>query len=89
MSSAASTTGVAAHGDGLLVLLDILEESKGALELPAVDGLGGLASVLERNTEVGTAGAGRLGGLNFLGGVTNLQSSPWLAIMYTHPSWCC
>lgn len=71
------------------MLLDILEESKGALELPAVDGLGGLASVLERNTEVGTAGAGRLGGLNFLGGVTNLQSSPWLAIMYTHPSWCC
>ena len=69
VSSAAS---IAAHGDGFLLLLDVLEESDGALKLPAVDGLGSFAGVLERNTEVGTAGAGRLRGSNLLGGVTNL-----------------
>lgn len=52
--------------------LDVLEESDGALELPAVDGLGGLAGVLERAAEVGTAGAGRLRGLDLGGGVTDL-----------------
>jgi hypothetical protein len=52
--------------------LDVLEEGNGALELPAVDGLGGLAGVLEGDSEVGTAGAGRLGGLNLSGGVSDL-----------------
>lgn len=54
------------------MLLDVLEELDSSLQLPAVDGLGGLAGVLERNSEVGTAGAGRLGGLNLVGGVSNL-----------------
>lgn len=72
LSSAAGTTGVAAHGDSLGVVLDVLEELDGTLELPAVDGLGGLAGVLERNTEVGTAGAGRLGGQNLSRGVSDL-----------------
>lgn len=72
LSGATSAASVTAHGDGLLVSLDILEESDGTLELPAVDGLGGLAGVLERNPEVGTAGAGRLGGLDLGGGVTDL-----------------
>jgi hypothetical protein len=64
LSGTASATGVSSHGDSLLVLLDVLEEGHGTLELPAVDGLGGLAGVLEGDTEVGTAGAGRLGGLD-------------------------
>ena len=42
------------------MLLHILEEANGAGELPAVDGLGGLAGVLERDTEVGAASAGAL-----------------------------
>jgi len=71
LGGAASRAGVAAHGDGLLVLLDVLEEGDGALELPAVDGLGGLAGVLEGDAEVGTAGAGRLGGLDLGGGVAD------------------
>ena len=72
LGGAAGAAGVSAHGDGLLVLLHVLEEGNGTLELPAVDGLGGLAGVLEGDTEVGTAGAGRLRGLDLSRGVSNL-----------------
>lgn len=72
LSSAAGTAGVAAHGDSLVVALDVLEELERTLELPAVDGLSGLTGVLEGHTEVGTAGAGRLGGENLSRGVTDL-----------------
>lgn len=72
LGGSASAAGISSHGDGLLVLLDVLEESNSALKLPAVDGLGGLASVLEGHSEVGTAGAGRLRGLNLGGSVSNL-----------------
>jgi len=71
LGGAASAAGISSHGDGLLVLLDVLEEGNSALKLPAVDGLGGLASVLERHSEVGTAGAGRLRGLDLGGSVSN------------------
>lgn len=54
------------------MILDVLKELNSTLELPAVDGLGGLASVLEGDTEVGTAGAGRLGGLNLGRSVSDL-----------------
>ena len=72
LRSTADGASVAAEGDDLLLLLDVLEELDGALQLPAVDGLGGLAGVLERNTEVGTAGLGRLGGRDLGGSVANL-----------------
>ena len=52
--------------------LDVLEVLEGTGDLPAVDGLGSLAGVLERNTEVGTASAGGLGRLDFGGGVADL-----------------
>lgn len=71
LGGAASAASVAAHGDGLLVCLDVLEEGDGTLELPAVDGLGSLAGVLEGNPEVGTAGAGRLRGLDLSRGVSD------------------
>lgn len=54
------------------MLLDVLEEGDGAGQLPAIDGLGGLTSVLERHSEVLAAGASRLGGRNLGGGVSNL-----------------
>lgn len=73
LSAATGAASVAAHGDGLLLLLDVLEELHGALELPAVDGLGGLAGVLEGHTQVGTAGAGRLLRCNLGGGVASLS----------------
>lgn len=73
LSGASSSTGVSAHGDSLLVLLNVLEELHGTVELPAVDGLGGLTSVLERNTEVGTTGASRLRRVDFGGSVSNLE----------------
>lgn len=72
LGSAADGAGIAAHGDSLALLLDVLEELDGALELPAVDGLSGLAGVLEGHTQVGTAGAGRLGGSDLGGSVPNL-----------------
>ena len=40
------------------MLLNVLEELNGTLELPSVDGLGGLAGVLERDTQVGSARSG-------------------------------
>lgn len=54
------------------MLLDVLEELNGALQLPSVDGLGGLAGVLEGDTEVGAAGAGGLRRLDFGSSVTDL-----------------
>lgn len=72
LRSTADGASVAAEGDNLLLLLDVLKELDGALQLPAVDGLGGLAGVLERNSEVGTAGLGRLGGRDLGGSVANL-----------------
>lgn len=72
LRSTADGASVAAEGDDLLLLLDVLKELDGALQLPAVDGLGGLAGVLERNSEVGTAGLGRLGGRDLGGSVANL-----------------
>ena len=72
MGSTASAPGISPHGDGLDVALDVLEVLEGTGDLPAVDGLGGLAGVLERDTEVGAASAGGLGRLDFGGGVTDL-----------------
>lgn len=72
LRSTADGASVAAEGDDLLLLLDVLKELDGALQLPAVDSLGGLAGVLERNSEVGTAGLGRLGGRDLGGSVANL-----------------
>jgi hypothetical protein len=60
LSGPADATAVASHGDGLLLLADVLEELLGTGELPAVDSLRGLAGVLERDTEVRPAGASRL-----------------------------
>ena len=81
MGGAADGTTVATHGDSLALLLDVLEELHSALQLEAVDGLGGLAGVLEGHTQVSTAGAGRLGGSNLLGSVPNLDvaKSTWSA----------
>lgn len=72
LGAAAGAAGISSHGDGLLVLLHVLEEGNSALQLPAINGLGGLAGVLEGNSQVGTAGAGRLGGLDLGRGVSNL-----------------
>lgn len=69
---AASAASESAEGNNLGLVLDVVEEGKSALQLHAVDGLGGLAGVLERNTEVGTASAGGLGRLDVGGGVTDL-----------------
>lgn len=60
LSSPADAAAVASHGDGLNLGDNVLEELLSPLELPAIDGLGGLAGVLERNTEVRPAGASRL-----------------------------
>lgn len=60
LSGAASAASISSHGDRLLVLLDVLEELDGAVELPAVDGLRRLAGVLVRDTEVGAPSAGAL-----------------------------
>lgn len=62
--------------------LDVLEVLESAGDLPAVDGLGGLAGVLERNTEVGTASAGGLGRLDVGGGVTDLVVKFMVRIMF-------
>lgn len=95
LRSAADGASIAAEGDDLLLLLDVLKELDGALQLPAVDGLGSLAGVLEGNTEVGTAGLGRLGGRDLGGSVANLwvelsmsrtQESPRPAVFPLAPS---
>ncbi len=49
---------ISPHGHGFAVANDIVQVGDGALELPAIDGLGGFSSVFERDTEVSASGAG-------------------------------
>ena len=60
--------------------LDVLEVGKGAGELEAVDGLGSLAGVLERDTEVGAVSAGALRVVDRGGCVTDLEEEALLAL---------
>ena len=69
-----SSTSVSPHGHGLLVLDDIVEESLCPLQLPAIDGLGGLSGVLEAHTKVGSPRAGALRRVNLRRCVSNLPS---------------
>ena len=57
------------------MLQDVTEVSQGTVELPSVDGLGGLAGVLERDTEVGAASAGALCVVEVGCSVTNLRAA--------------
>ena len=72
LRSTASAPSIPPHGHRLLVVLNIVEVGEGALELPAVDGLRGLAGVLEGAAEVGAAGARRFGGFEVGGCVADL-----------------
>lgn len=85
LGSTASAPGISPHRHGLAVLLDILEECDGALQLPAVDGLGSLAGVLVGNAQVGAAGAGALRGLDVGGGVADLQCNDLVSAYRTMP----
>ena len=52
---------------------DIVQVSDGALELPAVDGLGGFTGVFEGDAEVGAAGAGGFCGFDLCCCVADLE----------------
>ena len=75
LSGAAFATSVPPHGHNLGLVLNVVEELKGALELHALNGLGGLTGVLEADTQVRAPGAGALCGRNLLSGVTDLKRS--------------
>lgn len=64
LRSTASAPSISPHRHRLSVVLDILEVGHGAGELPAIDGLGGLAGVLEGDAQIRAAGARRFGGLD-------------------------
>lgn len=57
------------------MLLNILEELHSTLQLPAINGLRSLAGVLERYSQVGTAGTSRLGRVDLGGSVSNLKQN--------------
>lgn len=73
LRAASNATAKSAEGNRLLLLEDVVQEGNSTLQLPAVDGLGGFPSVLERNAKIGSAGAGRLGRLDLVGCVPNLS----------------
>jgi len=52
LCASSNTTSVSVEWDNLLQFLDVLEVLDGTVDLHAVDGLGGLTGVLERDTEV-------------------------------------
>lgn len=60
LSGSADTASKSSEGNSTLLLRDSLEVGKGLVDVPTADGDGGLVGVLERNTEVGTAGRGAL-----------------------------
>lgn len=59
---------------------DVLEVDESALQLPSVDGLGGLARVLERDTQVRAPSTGALCVRNRLCGVADLCMSVYFTI---------
>lgn len=62
---------------------DVVQVGEGALELPAIDGLGGFTGIFERDTEVGAAGAGRFGGLELGCCVADLwREGGWLVAVF-------
>ena len=75
LCSTSSSASVSPHGDGLLVLNDVIEERLCPLELPSIDGLSGLSGVLEAHTQVGAARAGALRWVDLRRCVSDLQSS--------------
>lgn len=77
LGSTASAPSIAPHGHGFGVVLDVLEVGQGAAELPAIDGLGRLAGVLEGDTEVGAASARALGRVDVGGCVADLCRREW------------
>ena len=56
LRSTASAPSISPHWHGFLVFLHIVEVGEGALQFPAVDGLGGFAGVFEGAAEVGAPG---------------------------------
>jgi hypothetical protein len=77
LCSTARAPSIPPHGHRLLVVLDIFEVGEGALEFPAVDGLGGFAGVLEGAAEVGATSARRFGGFKVGGCVADLCERRW------------
>lgn len=73
LRSPPNTSSVPPHRNSLLVRQNILQVGNSASELPSVDGLSSLTGVLEGYAEVGTAGAGRFGGLDLGGCVAYLR----------------
>ena len=72
LGSTASAPSIAPHGHGFDVVRDVLEVGEGAAQLPAVDGLGCLAGVLEGDAQVGAASARALGRFDVGGCVADL-----------------
>jgi hypothetical protein len=63
------------------VLLDILEELNSALQLPSIDRLGSLTSILEARTQVRTSGPSTLRRVDLCSCVTNLEKIQLVAIL--------
>lgn len=72
LGSATGGTGISAHGDGLLVIDNILEVDESTLQFPSIDRLGSLAGVLEADAEVRAPSAGALCVGDCVCGVTDL-----------------
>ena len=77
LRSATSSSSVSSHWDGLLVLLDVLEELYSALQFPSVDSLCCLSGVLEGDTQVRSTRTSGLRWVYLSGGVTDLR---WIFI---------
>lgn len=73
LRAAACAASISSHGDNLFEFLDILEVLDRTLNLPAIDGLSSLSSVLEADTQVRAPGAGRLRRSNVLRSVADLH----------------
>lgn len=74
LCAAASAASISSHRHSLLQLLNIFEVLDGALEFPAIDGLGSLAGVLEADTQITATASSRFRRGNPIGwGVTDLE----------------
>lgn len=73
LRTSARTPSISPHWYRFFLVDYVVQVGQRALQLPAVDRLGGFAGVFERDAEVGAAGASGLGGLDLGGCVADLE----------------
>lgn len=82
LCASSNATSISSEWDSLLQFLNILEVLDGSFEFPAVDGLSGLAGVLEADSEVAATASSRFGAFDAAcGSVADLARQKSMSVL--------